>query len=502
MYLSSTGSKNATDCLACDAGKFLLDAGGSDGEFVIRSTGTCGDDGFEPIPSGLVCNASKRFLGGALTCGTATSACTSTSKCVCQTKSRQRHDMASLCKNCPQGFSQENSSSAGCIACVAGRYGDETNSSACKACAAGTFSDNTTVRVSESVCQNCIAGKYSDEGEAQTSADTCKACKAGTYSIAGEMQTSATVCTNCTQGKYSDGGEAQTSADTCKACKAGTYSTAGEMQTTANVCTNCTRGKASAAVGANMSSSCEECVDGKFTELTGQVSCKFCPGGYVQSDPGQDYCSACSVTEKEVNNECLTCPNATYQDEAAKTVCKACGAGQFNDKDTGVTACVECEFVSCLFVMFSWLFFLVGFIFLTLSAIYFIIFLSPPPPPPRSAPPPLDYSKHEMHPLSHTRARAHTHTLYQAPRANTKRAQEQRARTARPGNSATATPKSSRGARFAGPVRTKNLMGFIFATAAVRACTFPARVQKTRQTASLATRESSCSTPAAVTASL
>ena len=157
----------------------------------------------------------------------------------------------------------------------------------------------------------------------------------------------------------------------------------------------------------------------------------------------------------------------------------------------------------CLFVVSSGCSF--WRLFLTLPALcYFYLspFPSTPPTTTTTTWPPLDYSKHEMHPLSHTRARAHTHTLYQAPRANTKRAQEQRARTARPGNSATATPKSSRGARFAGPVRTKNLMGFIFATAAVRACTFPARVQKTRQTASLATRESSCSTPAAVTASL
>jgi len=152
--------------------------------------------------------------------------------------------------------------------------------------------------------------------EAQVRLAAAQACAAGKY-------LSSAICTDCAAGKFS-AAEGATVASTCENCLAGTYSAAG-----ASVCTNCAAGKFFGSSG-QTNDVCTSCVAGTYSAAGASV-CTNCAAGKFFGSSGQ------------TSDVCTSCVAGTYSGSPAQTsivACTGCGAGKYSA--AGASVCTDC----------------------------------------------------------------------------------------------------------------------------------------------------------------
>ncbi len=178
-------------------------------------------------------------------------------------------------------------------------------------------------------CDDC---PLAVDGLANFNAGTCK-CEPGYFQVT-EIRNSETViigCQPCPPGSYCPDGLAAvpcpagrfsnvTGSVSCIPCAAGSFN----ATTGATVCTKCPAGEFSAATGSTV---CEDCPAGAFSATTGATACTLCAAGYYNSTPGATACQACDA--------------GYFSDVEGATACQACAAGYFS-ADQGAVACTAC----------------------------------------------------------------------------------------------------------------------------------------------------------------
>lgn len=180
------------------------------------------------------------------------------------------------CKNCPEGYYQDETDKTVCKTCVAGKYNSQIRDK-CLSCPDGYVSSE-----SSSSCTQCTGGSHSSE-DRTTCISTCpigyyidslfcRACDAGKYNNA----TNQTSCKSCSAGTYQN----EEGQNACKDCPIGTWSS-----TTANTgisqCINCNNGKYNLKTGQTNESACKTCVEGQYTlSPTSQCKCVIGAGIY------------------------------------------------------------------------------------------------------------------------------------------------------------------------------------------------------------------------------
>ena len=126
-------------------------------------------------------------------------------------------------------------------------------------------------------------------------------CPPGTYQDEDDQ----TTCKSCTAGKYQqEAGQAE-----CTACSTNTYSLHGASSCdfTATTCPAGTYASGSAA--------CTLCGEGKYNDLTGQTSCKTCPG--VTNDE-RTACSQKPMIQEKTSGKCSDLAGGSSTTSAAE----------------------------------------------------------------------------------------------------------------------------------------------------------------------------------------
>lgn len=181
------------------------------------------------------------------------------------------------CKNCPEGYYQDETDKTVCKTCVAGKYNSQVSKTKCLSCPDGYVSSE-----SSSSCTQCTGGSHSSEDRTTCISTcpigyyidglSCRACEAGKYNNA----TNQTSCKSCSAGTYQN----EEGQNACKDCPIGTWSS-----TTANTgisqCINCNNGKYNLKTGQTNESACKTCVEGQYTlSPTSQCKCVIGAGIY------------------------------------------------------------------------------------------------------------------------------------------------------------------------------------------------------------------------------
>jgi uncharacterized protein YjiK len=124
-------------------------------------------------------------------------------------------------------------------------------------------------------CSPCPAGTDASSGSVN-----CSPCSAGFFS-----PNSGQACQSCGAGFFSN---SEVGSTACTICPAGSYSPfPGGLLSS---CTLCHVGTASSAVGANASSTCQDCGAGSFSDVEGLSACKVCPSGTITVNLGSIAC--------------------------------------------------------------------------------------------------------------------------------------------------------------------------------------------------------------------
>lgn len=224
------------------------------------------------------------------------------------------------CKDCPNGYYQEQDKQASCPPCLPGRYNNKTGMPNCSLCAIGQMSASASAET----CSDCFSGKTSDVGSSFCDACTagqylhdyiCKSCPEGWSSMYGQRK-----CQACTPGKYAGGYNTTTrkEATSCVFCPAGKH---GETGLTA-------------AVRLNETKACRICPAGTFSAASGVESasgCNRCPPGTFSASTGNKH-----------PNNCSECPQDMFNEDAMQSACKSCRTGMFTDGRKGQTVCSVC----------------------------------------------------------------------------------------------------------------------------------------------------------------
>ena len=263
---------------------------------------------------------------------------------------RQVSVSGGLCAHCPHG-QYYNTSTKSCVPCEIGSFSNITGATSCTKCPANTYNGATGAIVCTrcpggtsstaigatllSTCQACPVGRFSVSGSncqicpagtynnTAGRADSCIKCPGGTFSTSTGA-TASTTCQNCLAGRFSGDG-----ATACSFCPAGTYNnTAGRAS-----CTDCPLGTFSNTEGATVSTTCIECLPGRYSDVLGAKSCKLCPIGTYNDQTG-----------RTSSLSCLTCPMGTYSNSTGATSCSRCLAGSYS-ASTGATSSTTC--LSC-----------------------------------------------------------------------------------------------------------------------------------------------------------
>jgi hypothetical protein len=254
---------------------------------------------------------------------------------------------------------------ADCLACPDGTYQDESGQPSCKSCPIGySGNDNLNERYSQATgCVACPGGTYQD----QTGQQSCANCPPGYGGVNGltdGQRTSLSVaCGPCPAGKYCGTNDVPcvdciwcpdgrwqnlTGQLTCNLCPGGT---AGANTNSARIsletgCLACSTGSYGNQLGL---ASCVGCADGRYQDLTGQTMCKYCPAGYG----GTDYPSG-STARKSIATGCTACPEGQYQPSTGAANCNYCtyckqGTDGLSDgqRTTLAISCTQCPPSSC-----------------------------------------------------------------------------------------------------------------------------------------------------------
>ena len=311
-----------------------------------------------------------------------------------------KHDDASDCTACPQGFYADKVMLDACKSCTPGKFQTGHGSSSCKSCPKGAYQHSTGAVH----CTPCDAGTYgTSEGQSSSEA-ACTPCPIARYNAdygsGSEQHDSLLDCLICPTGRWSD----QRGQISCNDCPSGSYNpddgTAPKYHDEEIDCIVCANNTFSSVAGRSepcaacpvgkrttnfsktfqnhdhvsdcsfcepgnflnyTSSRCQTCPQGQFT--AGGVACLACPSGYHAND-NRSACVACIVGRAGENcqkcqagqfqnepgkRECKSCPpgkikSGNIQPAAANetTACQACGAGMFTDL-AGQSMCTNCS---------------------------------------------------------------------------------------------------------------------------------------------------------------
>jgi hypothetical protein len=262
----------------------------------------------------------------------------------------QYHDALADCEKCGvlqfnpfEGHAEEcylclTAKTAGlsqCDGCNPGRFkikiisDDGNKTDECYICPAGFFSE----KVNSPVCAECPDGFFANHQASQTGEiiyDRCQSCPRGTYGIATAATNVSSGCDSCASGKYSDG-EGISDAGQCKGCPKGKWS-ASVGVTKESACVNCGTGKyGQNNTGAKSEMSCTACFRGSYLALVGSygiTSCLACPSGFVQNVTGQAFC--------------LPCTPGSYSKQSGMAECLKCVAGRYSHVLARTTECTAC----------------------------------------------------------------------------------------------------------------------------------------------------------------
>ena len=273
-YASSVRS---SDCYACQDGRYQPGVGKSGCmNITVGYEGIGGNTSLEnpghmaeiPCSAGKYGNESKCLPCGAGTYSGAT---------------------ASVCKDCPSGFSQAISGQASCLPCIPGEYQNKTKSISCEGCPIGyvsetkatswreVFAGSMTVNAGSASCVDCQAGEFlldrvcekcaRDTYTASSKQTTCEFCPNGYHALEGMTfceicpsgwqisgELGSRICLQCSHGKISTAG------GNCTDCKAGSYANQDKTD-----CTLCPQATWSNSVGANDLSTCRNCSAGFYS---------------------------------------------------------------------------------------------------------------------------------------------------------------------------------------------------------------------------------------------
>ena len=163
----------------------------------------------------------------------------------------------------PPSSCRYGSKAEGCKDCPAGRYFVALGATVledCGSCPLGTWSD-VKGSPSRTNCKGCPIGKRGNVGGQATLAAGCVACIAGKNY---QAQTGQATCVPavCPQSKYATDASNANTEPQCAQCPEGTYGSVPGL-VNINDCFACSLGKYSTAVGADLSTTCQDCPAGQ-----------------------------------------------------------------------------------------------------------------------------------------------------------------------------------------------------------------------------------------------
>ena len=291
-----------------------------------------------------ICGAGKfkAGLGGAsctsCSCTGCTSAqgSTSASSCECPAGTAGTLDTngAGTCTSCGPGKFANAAGLTTCADCDKGKYGSGNGLTGCQDCP--THADTVAKASQSSSDCKCVAGRYRD-------GEICKKCAQGHYKAGvGDG-----ACTPCAVGTYMP----CEGATQCESCPTGSSTTAtgrptclcsagtvGDLTNVAGckstgTCTECEAGKYAGAGDA----SCAGCVNGKFSEGTGNSECQDC--GSLAGSAVTDITKADTLVVSATSSSACVCKRGYT---GPGTSCAACAQGKYKG-DFGAAACSDCE---------------------------------------------------------------------------------------------------------------------------------------------------------------
>ncbi len=285
------------------------------------------------------------------------------SKVRCKSGYYAENSGSTSCKICPAGHRCYYVDNAP-VKCKKGQYQDQTGQRSCKWCKEGEYSFDIGRTTKCDICPaghrcyyvdvapvKCKKGQYQD----QTGQRSCKWCSSGEYSLNIGRTTKCDICPaghrcyyvdvapiKCKKGQYQD----QTGQRSCKWCSSGEYSLDIGRTTKCDICP---AGHRCYYVDVAPI----KCKKGKYQEQTGQRSCKWCKEGEYNIETGRSTkCDICPAGHRchYVDVAPIKCKKGKYQDLAGQRSCKWCKAGKYNLR-TGSTTCESCPAGSkCPFV--------------------------------------------------------------------------------------------------------------------------------------------------------
>ena len=198
---------------------------------------------------------------------------------------------------------------------------------------------NETLRLNEkyrnttlpSDCEACPAGKYQDK----IGGHACIECPAGTFR-ASSAASSFHDCVAC--GK---GGVAGAGSSTCTDCLPGKYSSEERGAS----CELCPKGFYHNMSKATDVSDCKSCAAGKYANVSGMTKCFECAENKTSSQNSTDI-SNCTCMPGFFPHEetCQPCEPGSYKDMAGDVECTQCEAGKYNAEFNAshASSCVKC----------------------------------------------------------------------------------------------------------------------------------------------------------------
>ena len=129
----------------------------------------------------------------------------------------------------------------------------------------------------------------------------------------------------------------------CKLCPLGHYQPdPGQSQ-----CLPCPLGHHLSSLGGT---ECTPCTPGTHQPLMGQVECALCPIGHYQQNNGQPTCDPCPLGQNQSavgQLSCHVCPDSHYQDEDGQSTCKSCPRGYIYNS-TVLGGAIDVKNCSCV----------------------------------------------------------------------------------------------------------------------------------------------------------
>ena len=253
---------------------------------------------------------------------------------------------ATLCDDCPTGWSQNQKGQAACLRCSPGRYQDNVGGGICTECRTGRYVPNSA----STRCYDCLSGRFAKiRGSV-----TCSTCNSGRVKLS-RMDYVAQATINFNFSNATELNKMNSSNHL--------YIDNEPMHSDSAIDNDSNANKSEIQTpyihNSNDQNStehpddflCTDCTPGKWAQA-GDDQCTDCGSGLYQSNYRQDACAPCgsgmwSNKIGQVTNICTPCPMGYYSTvEGASdvTTCNACPPGKYSNVTGAKTpfACVDC----------------------------------------------------------------------------------------------------------------------------------------------------------------